>query len=38
MNPKIVQQVNREIDSLMMDGLARAIKKLDKPWKKKKLA
>ncbi len=37
MNPKVVQQVNREIDSLMMDGLARAIKKLDKPWEKKKL-
>ena len=25
------------MDSLMMDGVARAIKKLNKPWKKKKL-
>ncbi|MFW6141224.1 MAG: hypothetical protein ACOC53_01535 [Candidatus Saliniplasma sp.] len=37
MNPKVVQQVNRELDSLMMDSLAKAIKKLNKPWEKNKL-
>ena len=37
MNPKVVQQVNRELDSLMMDGIIRPIKKLNKPWKGKKL-
>ncbi len=38
MNPKVVQQVDRELDSLMMDGVTRAIKKLNKPWQRKKLS
>jgi len=32
MNPKVVQQVNREIDSLFIQHLSRALKKLDQPW------
>lgn len=37
MNPKVVQQVNREIDSLFIDHLSRAIKKLNQPWEVKKI-
>jgi transposase len=34
MNPKVVQQVNREIDSLFIIHLSRALKKLDEPWRR----
>ncbi|MFW6305735.1 MAG: transposase [Candidatus Saliniplasma sp.] len=34
MNLKVVQQANREIDSLFIEHLSRALKKLDRPWKK----
>jgi len=37
MNPKVVQQVNRELDTLTIDGIIRPLKKLNKPWKGKKL-
>jgi len=32
MNPKVVQQVNREIDPLFIEHLSRALKKLKPPW------
>lgn len=34
MNPKVVQQVNREIDPLFIEHLSRALKKLKPPWEK----
>ncbi len=37
MNPKVVQQVNREIDSLFIKELSTTLKRLPKPWEENEI-